>query len=98
MGNQSCRRDVSVEDVRDLPPSAKLVFKTLEYQGKLTQKQLVEETMLSARTVRFAINKLADAEVVTSQINIHDARQQIYTLAPEFQTDHGGTRGDQKSP
>lgn len=89
MGKKSCRRDVSLKEVENLPPSAKLVFKTLEYQGEMTQKQLIEETLLSARTVRFAINKLTDAGVVKVQLNIHDARQKIYTLAPEFQTDSG---------
>src|SRR6056297_1514576 len=33
------------EDIEDLPPSAKLVFKVLEYDGPLTQKQIVEESI-----------------------------------------------------
>jgi len=52
------------EDITDLPPSAKLVFKVLEYKGPLTQKGIVEESMLSARTVRYALERL---EEVTEQ-------------------------------
>ncbi|MFT4881335.1 MAG: hypothetical protein ACI9HI_001339, partial [Salinirussus sp.] len=36
------------DGIADLPPSAKLVYKVLEYNGPLTQKGIVEESMLSA--------------------------------------------------
>ncbi|MEF8778955.1 MAG: ArsR family transcriptional regulator, partial [Natronomonas sp.] len=44
--------DSDGEALPDLPPSAKLVYKVLEYNGAMTQKDIVEESMLSARTVR----------------------------------------------
>jgi len=40
--------------VRDLPPSAKLVAKVLDYNDTLTQSELAEETLLPPRTVRYA--------------------------------------------
>ena len=46
------------EAVRDLPPSAKLVAKVLEYNDTLTQSQLADETLLPPRTVRYALNRL----------------------------------------
>lgn len=64
----------------ELPPSAKLVYKALEWNGKLTQKGIVEETMLSARTVRYGLNRLKKAEIVTEEFYIPDARQNIYSL------------------
>jgi DNA-binding MarR family transcriptional regulator len=66
--------------VRELPPSAKLVAKTLEYNDALTQSQLAEETLLPPRTVRYALNRLEDVDVVSSRFSFADARKRIYTL------------------
>jgi DNA-binding MarR family transcriptional regulator len=66
--------------VQDLPPSAKLVLKVLEYNGGLTQKQIVENSRLSQRTVRDALDRLQDADVVEKDIYIPDARQNLYRL------------------
>ncbi len=69
--------------LEDLPPSAKLVYKVLEYDGPLTQKRIVEETMLSARTVRYALERLEDRGVVDEDVYFADARQSLYQLACE---------------
>ena len=69
--------------VVDLPPSAKLVAKVLEYNETLTQSQLAEETMLPPRTVRYALSRLEDAGVVSSRFSFADARKRIYTLTIE---------------
>lgn len=69
------------ELVQDLPPSAKLVLKVLEYNGGLTQKQIVEHSRLSQRTVRDALDRLQEHEVVEKDIYIPDARQNIYRLS-----------------
>ncbi|AQL41800.1 ArsR family transcriptional regulator [Halorientalis sp. IM1011] len=66
--------------VRDLPPSAKLVAKTLEYNDTLTQSQLAEETLLPPRTVRYGLNRLEEVGVVDSRFSFSDARKRIYTL------------------
>jgi DNA-binding MarR family transcriptional regulator len=71
------------EDVRDLPPSAKLVAKVLEYNGTLTQSQLAEETLLPSRTVRYALSRLEEVGVVSSRFSVADARKRIYTLTVE---------------
>jgi DNA-binding MarR family transcriptional regulator len=68
------------EPVRDLPPSAKLVAKVLDYEGTLSQGELSEQTMLPSRTVRYAISRLEDADVVDSQFSFVDARRRRYTL------------------
>jgi len=69
--------------LEDLPPSAKLVYKVLEYDGPLTQKRIVEETMLSARTVRYALERLEDRGVVDEDIYFADARQSLYRLTAD---------------
>jgi predicted transcriptional regulator len=77
------------ESLDDLPPSAKLVFKVLEYNGPLTQKGIVEESMLSARTVRYALERLEGIGIVDEDVYFADARQNLYQLnetADEFKS------------
>jgi len=71
------------ETLDDLPPSAKLVFKVLEYNGSLTQKGIVEESMLSARTVRYALERLENIGVVDEDVYFADARQNLYQLTDD---------------
>ncbi|WP_435345587.1 MarR family transcriptional regulator [Haloarchaeobius sp. HRN-SO-5] len=73
----------SWDDVRDLPPSAKLVAKVLEYNDTLTQSELAEETLLPPRTVRYALNRLEEHDVVHSRFSFSDARKRLYTLTVE---------------
>ena len=73
--------DHAPEALRELPPSAKLVAKVLEYNDTLTQRQLAEETLLPPRTVRYALTRLEDAGVVDSRYSFVDARKRVYTLA-----------------
>jgi DNA-binding Lrp family transcriptional regulator len=68
------------DGLADLPPSAKLVYKVLEYDGPLTQKGIVEESMLSARTVRYALERLDDIGVVEEDVYFADARQNLYEI------------------
>lgn len=72
--------DDAAATLGDLPPSAKLVAKTLEYEGRLTQAQLAESTLLPARTVRHAVTQLEENGLVSSRISFKDARQRIYAL------------------
>jgi DNA-binding MarR family transcriptional regulator len=71
------------DKVRDLPPSAKLVAKVLEYNDSLTQSQLADETLLPPRTVRYALSRLEEIGVVESRFSFADARKRIYTLTIE---------------
>ncbi|CQH59227.1 NP_1176A family transcription regulator [Halobacterium hubeiense] len=62
----------------DLPPSAKLVFKVLEYDSPLTQAELRERTRLSKRTTRHGLSLLKDAGLIEERVYIPDARKRIY--------------------
>lgn len=67
--------------LRELPPSAKLVAKVLEGSRPLSQGQVAEESLLPDRTVRYALNRLGEADLVESRYSFHDARKQVYSLA-----------------
>jgi len=69
--------------VSDLPPSAKLIVKVLEYNGTLTQAALADKSRLSPRTVRHALTELDAAGIVDAEISLADARQQLYSLTVE---------------
>ena len=68
------------ERLRELPPSAKLVAKVLEMDAPLSQGQLAEESLLPDRTVRYALNRLEDEDLVDSRYSFQDARKQVYFL------------------
>lgn len=62
----------------DLPPSAKLVYYVISEKGPLTQKAIIGESLLPARTVRDALNRLEDLSAITKQIDLSDPRQRLY--------------------
>jgi DNA-binding MarR family transcriptional regulator len=69
------------DPIREMPPSAKLVAKVLDYNETMTQSQLAEETLLPPRTVRYALTRLEEADAVDSRFSFTDARKRLYTLS-----------------
>jgi NAD+ kinase len=69
------------EDLLNMPPSSKLLLKTLQYEGSMTQRELATKTLLPDRTVRLALRHLLDKGYVKKKISIRDARQKIYEIA-----------------
>lgn len=70
----------SSKQIEELPPSAKLVFKVLEYSGLLTQKEIVRESYLPPRTVRYALSRLKDEGFLEERFYFKDARQSLYGI------------------
>ena len=68
------------EDMLKMPPSAKLILKTLEYEGALSQKDLAVRTMLPERTIRLSLSHLLVQGYVKKKTSLRDARQRIYEL------------------
>lgn len=67
------------DSVEDVTPSAKLVYLALEYaDGRMTQPELAEETMLPQRTVRHAIDQLLEIDAIETRPSVTDARQRQY--------------------
>ncbi|MCH8915873.1 MAG: NAD(+)/NADH kinase [Thaumarchaeota archaeon] len=69
------------EELLSMPPSSKLLLKTLEYEGAMTQKDLANKTLLPARTVRLALSHLLQKGYVKKKVSIRDARQKIYEIS-----------------
>ena len=61
-----------------LPPSSKTVLEILDAGGAMTHKDLVEKTRLAPRTVRYALKKLKEKQLIIEKFNFRDARQIIY--------------------
>ncbi len=68
------------EDLLSMPPSAKLILKTLEYEGALSQRDLTTRTLLPERTVRLSLSHLLGRGYVKRKTSLRDARQRIYEL------------------
>lgn len=69
------------EELLNMPPSSKLLLKTLEYEGSMTQRELAAKTHLPDRTVRLALSHLLDKGYVKKRVSIRDARQKIYEIS-----------------
>ena len=80
MSTPTAQTTASHEALREMPPSAKLVAKVLEYNGTLSQSAIAEETLLPPRTVRYALGRLEDEAVVASRPSFTDARKRLYEL------------------
>ena len=63
-----------------LPPSARQVFRVLESDGPLTQKDIISRTELPPRTVRYALDRLRGEEIIEERFCFRDARQSLYNL------------------
>lgn len=71
------------EELEDAPPTAKFIFKLLQYEGPLTQSQIVQESLLPERTVRHSLNHLLDEGHLKSRASLRDTRQKVYMLNQE---------------
>ncbi|MDW7725934.1 MAG: MarR family transcriptional regulator [Candidatus Methanoperedens sp.] len=66
--------------IEHLSPSVKLVLKVLEYRGLMTQKDIVAESYLPPRTVRYALSILKKEGILEERIYFKDARQCLYGI------------------
>ena len=67
-----------------LPPSSKTVLEILNSNGEMTHKDLVQKTRLAPRTVRYALKKLKEKQLIIEKFNFRDARQIIYQNRTEL--------------
>ncbi|WP_227377697.1 MarR family transcriptional regulator [Haladaptatus halobius] len=82
-GEHNLEESEAIEVLSKLPPSAKLVAKVLEYNETLTQAQLEVETMLPPRTIRYALTRLEENDLVEFHFSFVDARKRCYSLTFE---------------
>ncbi len=76
------RRKVKLaEELLKMPPSAKLVLKTLEYEGPLPEKEISKKTLLPSRTTRLALRLLLTKGLIRRIPDLRDARHKRYEIA-----------------
>ncbi len=80
LARRSLMRSMEALLLRDLPPSAKLVFKVLEYEGALTTREIIAKTNLPARTVSYALKTLINKGLVIKRSHARDARKSVYIV------------------
>jgi DNA-binding MarR family transcriptional regulator len=61
-----------------LSPSTKLVLKVLQLNGWMTQREIIGETTLPPRTVKYAIKKLKEKKIVQERPDFNDMRSKYY--------------------
>jgi hypothetical protein len=61
------------------------VYKVLENGSQLTQKDLIRETALPSRTVRYALKRLKEEQIVVERYYFTDARQSLYGIGTQNQ-------------
>lgn len=71
---------VNIDRLKEMPASAKLVYKILVHEGDMTQKELINASLLPERTVRYALDVLIRNSLITSQPHFTDARQTVYGI------------------
>lgn len=62
----------------NLPPSSRAVLQLLDEGGEMTHKEIVRQSKLAPRTVRYALKKLKENHLIIEKFNFRDARQIIY--------------------
>ena len=75
--------DLSPEEIDDFPPSIRLVLQCLVGTDGLTTRQLAEETGLAERTIRYALTRLDDRDVIESSYLLSDPQTCEYALRPD---------------
>ncbi len=71
-------------------------MKVLKSGNLLTQKDIISKTYLPARTVRFALSRLKEEDLLQEQFYFPDARQSLYGLnarASEVMTEYDSQKG-----
>lgn len=72
MDRMDCERIVR------LPPSARAVFTLLNDGSPKTFKDMTREADIAPRTVRYALKRLKESDLIVEKFNFRDARQVLY--------------------
>lgn len=80
LGRVRLKREMGAE-LANAPPSARFLYKLLEYEGPLTPSEMARESGLSSRTVRTALGHLTEFGLVVKRASLRDARTEVYDVA-----------------
>ena len=70
----------NIDKLKNMPASSKLIYKILVYEGNMTQKELLNASLLPDRTARYALDILLKNNLITRQPHLLDARQTVYGI------------------
>lgn len=73
---------VDCDQIRDLPPSAKLVAWVLAENWALPPAAIADRSPLPRRTVRYGFNSFKETELLIIRPSPRDARKQVNYLPP----------------
>ena len=73
------KKIILARDLLSMPPSAKLMLKTLEYEGPLSHRDILKKTMLPDRTASLALSILLDRGLVKRRSSLRDGREKMYS-------------------
>jgi hypothetical protein len=63
-----------------LPPSSKIGLRILGTEGAMTHKDIVKKSHCPPGTVRYALKKLKEKNLLIEKMNMRDMRQIMYQL------------------
>ena len=67
-----------------LPKSSKKIIILLSEEGTLTQKEIIALSGIPAKTVRYALKKLSNSDLLVTKPSLMDMRSSFYSLNPDF--------------
>lgn len=74
------RTSVKSENAEKLPKSAQTILNILKDGNPQTFNELFELTSIAPRTIRFALRRLNDKELIIRKLNFRDGRQVLYQI------------------
>ncbi len=80
MSPEPCKK--ALQDVADVPPSAKEVFCALYGHEPMTGAELRDATGLPRRTVYSALKRLKENGLLKQQLSLRDTRQTFFWIDP----------------
>ena len=77
-------RNINLEDLPLLPPSAKKIVEYIDKNGFGTSEEILEHTGMATRTLRQAIKILVEHDIVKKEPILEDMRRTRYVFETEF--------------
>lgn len=78
IAEKMAKKVMLARDLLSMPPSAKLMLKTLEYEGPLSRRDILKKTMLPDRTASLALSILLERGLVKRRSSLRDGREKVY--------------------
>jgi len=78
--NQIEKKVILAEELLSISASAKLILKTLQYEGPLTLKEIGLKTLIPDRTIRQSMNILLKKNLIFKKPFLRDIRKSMYYI------------------